>query len=131
MSVLERGGTNSLALTLKLSAIPDSDIATTIVSYEEQCRGWLAKTAREKDEALIRCYAQLGQNIAIYASLTLLPYNQSSHSKYLEARRQKVRVGTQDLKIASICLANDAILLTRNIADFSQIPGLRCEDWTY
>ena len=50
MSILERGGTAALTLTLKLSALSDSEVATTIVSYEEQCKGWLAKTAREKDE---------------------------------------------------------------------------------
>lgn len=31
-----------------------------------------------------------------------------------------------DLKIAAICLAHDAMLLTRNVADFS---GLRVENW--
>jgi tRNA(fMet)-specific endonuclease VapC len=34
-----------------------------------------------------------------------------------------------DLKIASIVLANDATLLTRNANDFNRIPGLRVEDW--
>ena len=41
-------------------------------------------------------------------------------------RRQ---VGTQDLKIACICLAHDATLLTRNLADFQPVPGLRVENW--
>ena len=35
-----------------------------------------------------------------------------------------------DLKIASIAIANDALLLTRNLSDFSKIPGLRVEDWS-
>jgi len=34
-----------------------------------------------------------------------------------------------DLKIAAICLAHDATLLTRNVADFQNIPGLRVENW--
>jgi tRNA(fMet)-specific endonuclease VapC len=34
-----------------------------------------------------------------------------------------------DLKIASIALASDATLLTRNATDFRRIPGLRVEDW--
>jgi tRNA(fMet)-specific endonuclease VapC len=41
--------------------------------------------------------------------------------------RQKV--GTQDLKIACICLAHEATLLTRNVADFTPVPGLRVENW--
>ena len=35
-----------------------------------------------------------------------------------------------DLKIASIALANNATLLTRNLSDFSKIPNLRIEDWS-
>lgn len=34
-----------------------------------------------------------------------------------------------DLKIAAICLAHDAMLLTRNLSDFRHIPGLRVENW--
>ncbi len=40
-----------------------------------------------------------------------------------------IRVGTMDLKIASIVLANDATLLTRNTNVFNRIPGLRIEGW--
>ena len=69
MSVLARGGAPSLALTLRLADIADKDITTSIVSYEEQCKGWLAKTAREKDEGLIRVYAQFWQHLNIYAGI--------------------------------------------------------------
>ncbi|MBM3862272.1 MAG: type II toxin-antitoxin system VapC family toxin [Verrucomicrobia bacterium] len=44
-------------------------------------------------------------------------------------RKHRLRVGTMDLKIASICLAHDATLLTRNLADFQKVPGLRVENW--
>ena len=36
---------------------------------------------------------------------------------------------TQDLKIACICLAHESTLLTRNVADFTPVPGLRVENW--
>ena len=42
----------------------------------------------------------------------------------------KIRVGTMDLKIAAIALANDSTLLTRNIQDFSKVPDLKIEDWS-
>ena len=44
-------------------------------------------------------------------------------------RKQRVRIGTQDLKIASIALEHDALLLSANLRDFEQVPGLRVEDW--
>jgi hypothetical protein len=34
-----------------------------------------------------------------------------------------------DLKIASIALIQDALLVTANLRDFSIVPGLRCENW--
>ena len=31
--------------------------------------------------------------------------------------------------MACICLAHDATFLTRNVADFKPVPGLRVENW--
>jgi len=44
-------------------------------------------------------------------------------------RRAKVRIGTMDLKIASIALVHDALLLSANLRDFRQVPGLEVENW--
>lgn len=37
--------------------------------------------------------------------------------------------GTMDLKIVSIVLVHGATLLSGNLRDFRQIPGLHVEDW--
>ena len=42
----------------------------------------------------------------------------------------KIRIGTMVLKIASIAIANQAILVSRNIKDFEQVPDLTVQDWT-
>ncbi len=34
-----------------------------------------------------------------------------------------------DLKIASVALVNEALLLTANRKDFEKVPGLRFENW--
>lgn len=38
-------------------------------------------------------------------------------------------IGGNDLMIASIALAHDVTVVTRNISEFSRIPGLRVEVW--
>ena len=45
-------------------------------------------------------------------------------------RDRGVRIGTMDLRIASIALTHDAVLVTRKLVDFLKVPGLRVEDWT-
>ncbi|MFN4259177.1 MAG: type II toxin-antitoxin system VapC family toxin [Gemmataceae bacterium] len=42
----------------------------------------------------------------------------------------KLRIGTKDLQIAAIALAHQATLLSRNVADFAKVPGLKLKDWT-
>jgi tRNA(fMet)-specific endonuclease VapC len=39
-------------------------------------------------------------------------------------------MGTMDLKITAMVLLREATLLSRNLADFGQVPGLQVEDWT-
>ena len=41
----------------------------------------------------------------------------------------RLKMSTLDLKIASIALAYDATLLSRNLRDFRQVPALRVESW--
>ena len=41
-----------------------------------------------------------------------------------------VRTKPMDQRITAVALANDLILVTRNVRDFELIEGLRIEDWT-
>lgn len=38
-------------------------------------------------------------------------------------------IGSMDLLIASIALANGLVLVTHNVREFSRVRGLRLEDW--
>jgi tRNA(fMet)-specific endonuclease VapC len=44
-------------------------------------------------------------------------------------RRQKLRIGSRDPKIAATALLNHAILLSANRTDFETVPALRVENW--
>ena len=54
--------------------------------------------------------------------------NRAAHL-FRDLRALRTRIGPMDLRIACIALAHDATLLTRNVADFRQVPGLRFENW--
>ncbi len=104
--------------------------ATTIVTVEEIMRGWMAAIHRIQDpHRQINAYAKLQQLFRFFATWNVLEWNETAADEYDSLKRAKVRVGTMDLKIASITLASDATLLTRNRNDFSRVPGLRVEDW--
>ena len=60
----------------------------------------------------------------------MLQFDDASAAEFERLKRSRVRIGTMDLKIAAIALANNATVLTRNIKDFSRVPELRVEDWT-
>ena len=74
-------------------------------------------------------YAKLQRQAEAFAEWIILPWDADAAKLFLNLRRQGVRIGTMDLKIACITLTHDATLLTRNATDFSHVPGLRFENW--
>jgi tRNA(fMet)-specific endonuclease VapC len=61
--------------------------------------------------------------------LGIVPFDERSADKFAGLHRQRTRIGTMDLKIASIALVNDALLVTGNMRDYSLVPELRCGNW--
>jgi tRNA(fMet)-specific endonuclease VapC len=93
-------------------------------------RGWLAEIRRQHDlERQIEPYAQLQRQVEVFSEWIILPWDAEAAASFTRFRREGVRVGSLDLKIACVALAHDVTLLTRNTSDFSQVPGLRFENW--
>jgi tRNA(fMet)-specific endonuclease VapC len=59
----------------------------------------------------------------------VLPWDTEAANILLDLRKQRIRIGTMDLKIASIVLAHNAVLLSQNLRDFQRVPDLQVEDW--
>jgi tRNA(fMet)-specific endonuclease VapC len=102
----------------------------SVVSVEEQLRGWFAKI-REFPQAhrQIPGYAGLISFLQYIQGFPILTFDEHAADEFELLRKQKIRVGTMDLKIASIALAHDALLLSRNLRDFRRVPRLRVENW--
>ena len=118
------------ALRDRMRATEDSFFATTIVSAEEQMRGWLAKIHAAKDpEQQVAWYEQLAWLIEFLADWQIIVFDQQAAAEFKRLQRLRLRIGTFDLKIAAIARVHDALLLTGNQRDFGQVPGLTVESW--
>jgi tRNA(fMet)-specific endonuclease VapC len=131
LSVLDRGGVKAQSLLQKLAGVDPTQVATSIISYEEQMRGWLSYLAKTQTiDKQIEAYSQLKRQLINYCSIPILEFDQQAAQEFQRFKKLYPRLGTMDLKIAAIALVNQAVLLTRNTSDFGQIAGLHIEDWT-
>ncbi len=131
LSLLDRGGPEGERIGARLSRLSPDEVATSIVSYEEQMRGWLARIARLRgvDRQLIG-YRQLEKMLEFYCQTPVLPFDANALDHFQRLWVARLRIGTMDLKIAAIAMAHDSTLLSRNLGDFGKVPGLRVEDWS-
>ena len=115
----------------RLASVGSDNTFATIVSYEEQIRGWMSKLGKTKSVGeQIEAYRRLKQQLENYCSVSMLEFDERAAVEFQSLKRTKIKVATMDLKIAAIVIARKATLLSRNLSDFSQIPGLMVEDWT-
>lgn len=127
MSLLQRNTPDARRLELRLLNV---EHATTIITFEEQMRGWLAWIARAKDLAeQVDRYAKLKKSLEQYTQFTVMDFDDAAARIFHQLQKEHRRIGTMDLKIAAIAIANNATLLSRNLKDFSKIPSLQVEDW--
>ena len=95
-------------------------------------RGRLAAIAKAKDGAAhIARYAQLLDSIQLFHQFPILPVDQAAEDQFRQLQSLRLRIGSQDLKIAAVALANNVKLVTGNLRDFGRIPGLLLEDWSH
>lgn len=117
-------------LSTRMRASDPEEFATTVISLEEQMRGWLAtlgKTRNVREQTA--GYDRLVALIRFFERWDIVPFDDQAADEFERLRKAKVRIGSQDLKIASIALSRGALLLSANLRDFRQVPGLRVESW--
>ena len=132
ISVMEReSSSESYRLRCRLSEIDPDEIVTTIITFEEQMRGWLAYLAKSRSVSdQVEAYSRLHRHIKNYRAIPVLEFDKKAADEFQRLQKSRIRIGTMDLKIAAITLANQATLLSRNLSDFCRVPGLKVEDWT-
>lgn len=131
LSLLLRGHPNVVQQVTKFNP---QEIAVTIVTVEEQLRGRLNAIQQASQparyERMIEAYRGLQKTLDDIDSFIVVEFSQLAYTCYLDLLRQRIRIGTRDLRIAAIALSMNAIVVTRNQKDFSKVPRLAIEDWT-
>ena len=124
-------GEEAAGLLTTIGRYSETDFFACIVSFHEQVMGWNKRIQQAKtSDGLCRGYLKFRDTLRQYAEMQILDFDLRAAAKFAELRSQKVRIGTMDLRIASIALTHGFIVLTRNLVDFQQVPGLTAEDWT-
>ncbi|MBW4658487.1 MAG: type II toxin-antitoxin system VapC family toxin [Drouetiella hepatica Uher 2000/2452] len=126
-----RSGSDFKNLAARISQLPAADFGLSIISFHEQILGAhnFINRARTRVD-VIRGYTLLLETLQGFSAAPVLQLDAEAIAIFNELREQRVRVSTMDLRIASIALSRNLVLLTRNISDFEKVPGLALENWT-
>lgn len=131
ISLLQRGGTGCPEILQRLESEGCERPPTTIITYEEQIRGWMARLSGTRTVAEeVEVYRKLASQLDFYGTLQILEFSERAAVEYQRLRKLKLKLGTMDLKIAAIALSCQATVWTRNLVHFRQVPGLTVLDAT-
>src|SRR5688500_11594614 len=86
------------AVSARVLSIPAVELATTVITVEEQLRGRLARIRRARNDAeVVRTYRSLLATLVFFQTITVMPFDESAQAIFNRLRAQRPRVGTQDL----------------------------------
>ena len=124
------GSEQHIRLSDRMAASADQAFATTIVNAEEQLRGWLAEINRHRTpHRQLSAYEGMRKYIMFLRRFPLMAFDDRAAQEFNRLRKAKVRIASSDLKIVCIALVHNVLLLSANLRDFRQVPGLRVENW--
>lgn len=114
----------SLPLIRRLAQVPPTDQFTTAITMGELLYG----AARRDSKRLNEQVREL-----LRGALTILPFDETAAAVYGPLRASLESDGQPlaepDLRVASIALSRDLVVVTGNIRHFARIPDLTVENW--
>lgn len=111
---------------------PAVALGTTVITFAEILRARFEFLLKAADgEQLQRAQQRLDSSQSLLDDMHIAVVNAASAAEFDELRKHKrlKKIGHADLLIASIALATDATLVTRNLKHFRQVPNLKVENW--
>ncbi len=108
----------------RMGTVNSDDLATTRINHTELLYG--AYNSQ-------RVEANLKKFKAFFADLIIYEYDEMASELFAQQKASLKKKGAliadMDLMIASICMANEARLVTNNTRHFERIEGLSLENW--
>ncbi len=115
----------------RVRATAPSALAISVITIEEQLSGWYTQLRQARDhERLAWAYRRLAATVRLLAKIQIIDFDEPAIRRCEQLKKRKLKVRKMDLRIAAAVLECDAILVTRNMRDFRQVPSLRLEDWS-
>jgi len=115
---------NNPKVVAKFKSTDYDDMATSMINYMELLFG--AYHSERKEENLRRIKNFLD-------NIRIINMNKKSAEIFAQTKaklkKQRNLIPDMDMMIASICLANDLILVTNNTKHFQRIEGLSLKNW--
>lgn len=111
---------------------PNNEYGISIVTKAEVLSGRIAFLLKaENSERLENAQFWLIKSEKLLSTFPIIKFNKSSLQQFEKFRQNSKfrKIGRNDMLIASICLAVNAKLVTRNIKHFRQFPNLEVENW--
>ncbi|MGK7951460.1 MAG: type II toxin-antitoxin system VapC family toxin [Xenococcaceae cyanobacterium] len=109
-------------------------IAITIITVQELFNGWNGKlNDPQQANNLSSLYTKLWKTTEFFKVINILNFDRDAEACHNKLRQNNRNLAKKrldkDLRIASIALMQNAIVVTRNYKDFSQVPNLQLENW--
>jgi tRNA(fMet)-specific endonuclease VapC len=112
------------AVKSRLLNVSPTDIFLCSIVYTELCYGAYKSQQTERNLQLVEQFFQ---------QFSSLPFDQIAGNQAGQIRAvlesQGTPIGSNDLLIAAIAIANNLTLVTHNVREFSRISSLNYEDW--
>jgi tRNA(fMet)-specific endonuclease VapC len=108
------------------------EIATTVITKIELLQGRFDAVLKAAGSSeLLRAQERLQRTEELLDELEIFLIDAAAAAVFdgLRQNRKLKKIGRADLLIASIALANQATLVTRNLKHFQQVPGLHVANW--
>jgi tRNA(fMet)-specific endonuclease VapC len=128
VSLLERQHPRT---TAKYHAHLSDSLTISVVTVEESIGGWIAQLRKARTKAqIVSTSRSLASAAAGLAKFIIQPLTIDIVDRFDRLVKQKLNIGSMDLKIAATALELGATVVTQNVRDFRRVPGLLWDDWT-